>query len=72
MGSGGGLTLATVQVTADPAVMTERDDRQRFRVLPEPVLPEDTVETVDVRAQPPLSDEHEDRARMLREAGGGI
>jgi hypothetical protein len=52
--------------------MTERDDRERFRVLPEPVLPEDTVETVDVGAPHPLSDEHEERARMLREAGGGI
>ncbi len=52
--------------------MTERDDRERFRALPEPVLPQDTVETVDVASLPPLSDEHEDRARMLREAGGGI
>ena len=52
--------------------MTERDDRERFRVLPEPVLPKDTVETVDVVSLPPLSDEHEDRARRLREAGGGI
>jgi hypothetical protein len=52
--------------------MTERDDRERFRHLPEPVLPEDTVETVDVAERHPLSDEHEDRARMLREAGGPI
>jgi hypothetical protein len=52
--------------------MTDRDDREQFRHLPEPVLPEDTVETVDVRLAPPLSDEHEERARMLREAGGGI
>jgi len=50
--------------------MTDRDDRERFRVLPAPVLPEDTVETVDVRTSPALSDEHEDRARMLRQAGG--
>jgi hypothetical protein len=50
--------------------MTDRDDRERFRVLPEPVLLEDTVETVDVATSPPLSDEHEDRARMLRLAGG--
>jgi hypothetical protein len=52
--------------------MTDRDGRERFRHLPEPVLPEDTVETVDVASHPALSDEHEDRARMLREAGGGI
>ncbi len=52
--------------------MTDRDERERFRALPEPVLPEDTVETVDVRSTPPLSDEHEEWARMLREAGGGI
>jgi hypothetical protein len=30
------------------------------------------VETVDVAERHPSSDEHEDRARMLREAGGGI
>jgi hypothetical protein len=52
--------------------MTDRDGRERFRHLPEPVLPEDAVETVDTEAHHPLSDEHEDRARMLREAGGGI
>ena len=52
--------------------MTDPQDRERFHRLPEPVLPQDTVETVDVSAVRPLSDEHEDRARMLREAGGGI
>ena len=36
------------------------------------VRPEDAVESVDVSEVAPLSDEHEDRARMLREAGGGI
>lgn len=52
--------------------MTDAENRERFRALPEPVLPEGTVETVDVRTVRPLSDEHEDRARMLREAGGGM
>ena len=50
--------------------MTDGESRERFRSLPEPVLPEDTVETVDVAERHPLSDEHEERARMLREAGG--
>ena len=56
----------------DAGSVTDRQDRERFHHLPEPVLPQDTVETVDVRAVHPSSDEHEDRARMLREAGGGI
>jgi len=30
------------------------------------------VETVDAGSPRPDEDEHEDRARMLREAGGGI
>jgi hypothetical protein len=52
--------------------VTDAENRERFRALPEPVRPEDTLESVDVTAVPSLSDEHEDRARMLREAGGGI
>jgi hypothetical protein len=51
--------------------MSGEDDRERFHHLPEPVRPEDAVETVDVGSRPaPLSDEHEERARMLRLAGG--
>jgi hypothetical protein len=50
--------------------MTDRDDRARFRALPEPVLPEDTVETVAVGFPHPVEDESEERARMLRQAGG--
>ena len=52
--------------------MTDPEDRERFHHLPEPALPQDTVETVDVSSPHPLPDEHEERARMLREAGGGI
>ena len=52
--------------------MADPDERERFRHLPEPVLPEDSVEMVDAEARHPVSDEHEERARMLREAGGGI
>jgi hypothetical protein len=48
--------------------MTETGDR--FRSLPEPVRPEDTVETVDVGEQPPGETESQARDRMLREAGG--
>jgi hypothetical protein len=50
--------------------MTPRDD-ERFRHLPEPVRPEDTVETVDVAERPGGETEAQERDRMLREAGGG-
>jgi hypothetical protein len=50
--------------------MTDRDDRARFRSLPERVLPEDTVETVEAGSAHPVEDESEERARMLRLAGG--
>jgi hypothetical protein len=52
--------------------MTEPDsgDRERFRVLPDPVRPGETVETVDT-ASPPPRNPAEDRDRLLREAGGG-
>jgi len=46
-------------------------NRERFHALPEPVLPDDWVETVDVRTVHPAITEQEERARMLREAGGG-
>lgn len=49
--------------------MTEADNRERFRRLPDAVRLEDAVETVDVSDVRPLSDEHEERARMLRDAG---
>ena len=48
----------------------DSDDRERFRVLPDPVRPEETVEMVDT-ASLPLPNPAEDRDRMLREAGGG-
>jgi hypothetical protein len=50
--------------------MTDDEARSRFRALPEPVLPEDTVETVDAGSLRPSEDESEERARMLRLAGG--
>ena len=46
--------------------VTDDQDRERFRRLPEPVRLEDAVETVDVDPPHPPTDEHEDRARMLR------
>jgi len=49
--------------------VTDAENRERFRRLPDAVRLEDTVETVDVDAPHPLSDEHEERARMLRDAG---
>jgi hypothetical protein len=50
--------------------MSAEDDRQRFRHLPDPVLPEDAVETVDAGSARVMDDEGEERARMLREAAG--
>ena len=49
--------------------MTAPSDRDRFRHLPEPVQPEDTVETLDASPRR-LEQESEQRDRMLREAGG--
>jgi hypothetical protein len=45
-------------------------DENRFRTLPEPVRPEDAVETVDVSSLPARDDETEERERFLRSAGG--
>jgi hypothetical protein len=47
------------------------DPRARFRHLPEPVRPEDLVETVDADPPPLLETPWEDDARWLRAAGGG-
>ena len=49
--------------------MSERDERRRFRRLPEPVPPEDLVETVDTESLR-VPDGTEDRDRLLREVGG--
>ena len=43
--------------------------RDRFRSLPEPVAPEDTVESLDTSTLP-LPDEGQERDQMLRAAGG--
>jgi hypothetical protein len=51
--------------------MSSGDERERFRTLPEPVRPEDAVETVDADSPRQGENESEERARMLREAGGG-
>jgi len=50
--------------------MSEPADRSRFRSLPDPVQPEDLVETVDVSSLPVQDEETEDRERFLRSAGG--
>jgi hypothetical protein len=51
------------------ARMTPEEERERFRKLPEPVRPEEMVETLDVAEHPVLTD-GDDRDRLLREAGG--
>ena len=50
--------------------MSEQGDRRRFRRLPEPVRPEDLVETVDTAQRPVRDEETEGRERFLRSAGG--
>ena len=49
--------------------MTPKDERERFRQLPEPVRPDEMVETIDT-AERPLQTDGDDRDRLLREAGG--
>ena len=55
---------------ADAGRMAHPPEENRYRHLPEPVLPDDTVETVDAGSAHPVEDESEERARMLRLAGG--
>ena len=49
--------------------MTEPDERERFRALPEPVRLEDTVESVDT-SPAPAADVSDEREVLLRQAGG--
>lgn len=46
------------------------DPRARYRALPDPVRPEDAVETVDVTAPRPDTTESDERDTLLRQAGG--
>ena len=50
--------------------MSQQADENRFRHLPEPVRPEDLVETVDVRERHETDTETQERERLLRQAGG--
>ncbi len=50
--------------------MTRPPEENRFQHLPEPVRPEDYVETVDTGQVPPRDEETEERERLLRQAGG--
>jgi hypothetical protein len=51
------------------AAMTAPDDREAYRRLPDPVRPEDVVETVDT-SPAPARDASDEREVFLREAGG--
>jgi hypothetical protein len=51
-------------------VTAPEDPRARFRTLPDPVLPEDAVETVDVTATRTDTTESDERDTLLRQAGG--
>jgi hypothetical protein len=50
--------------------MSQQADENRFRRLPEPVRPEDLVETVDVSERHETDTETQERERLLRQAGG--
>jgi hypothetical protein len=50
--------------------MSQSSDENRFRHLPEPVRPEDLVETVDVSERHESDTETQERERLLRQAGG--
>ena len=50
--------------------MSEDAARERYRTLPEPVRPEDTVETTDTN-RPPDSSPTEEIDRFLRASGAG-
>jgi hypothetical protein len=49
--------------------MTDPDDRTDYHRLPDPVRPEDLVETVD-SSPVPAPDASDEREVFLREAGG--
>jgi hypothetical protein len=50
--------------------MSQPSDENRFRHLPDPVRPEDLVETVDVSEHHESDTETQERERLLRQAGG--
>ena len=54
--------------TAQTPCMEPSDARQQYRQLPEPVRPEDTVETMDT-SRPPEPDRDAERDWLLRNAG---
>jgi len=49
--------------------MTAPEGAERFRRLPDPIRPEDAVETVNTSPDP-APDASDERERFLREAGG--
>ena len=49
--------------------MSGNEGRERFRHLPEPIRPDDAVESVDVDIRRP-TEESEERERFLQGAGG--
>jgi hypothetical protein len=50
--------------------VTQPEETARYRSLPEPVRPEELVETVDVSERHEVESEADERARFLRSAGG--
>ena len=54
---------------ADPAPTSGNEGREKFRDLPEPIRPDDAVESVDVDIRRP-TEESEERERFLQRAGG--
>jgi hypothetical protein len=50
--------------------VTQPEEPSRYRHLPEPVRPEDAVETVDVSEHHEIETDSDERLRLLRQAGG--
>ena len=65
---GAGRVLALASRREDAAGLTEPDERERFRHLPEPVRLEDTVEGVDT-SPVPAAEASDEREVFLRQAG---
>jgi hypothetical protein len=55
--------------TAHAVAVTAPEEPSHYRTLPEPVRPEDLVETVDVGEHHEIDSESEERSRLLRNAG---
>jgi hypothetical protein len=70
LGAGRELILDPDRRSEHDLPMANRGDPDRNRRLPEPVRPEEYVETVDVSTHPGHDEERQERERLARTAGG--